>query len=251
MTAPTAPGDTVRTRAWVEHIMGMPISIHVRAEDPRRPDVEAAVAATYADLRRADATFSTWDTDSQLMRLRAGTFTGERDAWLDDVAAWCAAAERATGGAFTTDLVGPDGTRGWDPTGLVKGWAVTEAAAHLRRLEGVAFSINAGGDILCGRGPQTPARPWRIGIQHPGNPRAIAATVELVDGAVATSGTGARGTHIIDPRTHTPVQDTGSVTVTGPDLVWCDIWATACFVDPDCLTRHPDRMNYRLARLPA
>jgi len=238
------------TRAWVEHIMGLPVSIHVRADDPRRRDIEEAAAAAYADLGRADSVFSTWNPDSELMRIRAGTHADGYDPWFDDVAAWCTAAARATRGLFTADLVGPDGTRGWDPTGLVKSWAVAKAARHLRRLDGVAFALNAGGDILCGRGPGTPARPWRIGIQHPGDAREIAATVEIIDGAVATSGNSARGAHIIDTRSGTPVDSAGSATVTGPDLVWCDIWATACFVDPGALARHPHRANYRFARLP-
>ncbi|MXP22159.1 FAD:protein FMN transferase [Gordonia sp. HNM0687] len=233
------------TRAWVEHIMGMPISVHVRADDPRRTDVEAAVATAFADLRRADDLFSTWNPNSALMLARAGTETAVCDPWRDEVADWCVSAAETTDGLFTTDLIGPDGSRGWDPTGLVKGWAVTVAARHLRHVPGASFSINAGGDILCGRGPRTPAQPWRIGIQDPADPHTVAATVEVVDGAVATSGASARGAHIVDPRDGGTVDHPGSVTVTGPDLVWCDIWATVSFIDPEALTRHPHGQVYR------
>lgn len=58
---------------------------------------------------------------------------------------------------------------GWDPTGLAKGWAVGTAADGLRALEQVTFSINAGGDVVCGLGKHSAelARPWNIGIEDP------------------------------------------------------------------------------------
>ena len=36
-------------RVWVEHHMGMPISIHVRSSDPDHELVDRAVAAAYAE----------------------------------------------------------------------------------------------------------------------------------------------------------------------------------------------------------
>ena len=50
------------------------------------------------------------------------------------------------------------------------------------------------------------------------------------DGAVATSGTAARGAHLFDPHTRQAVGRPGSTSVVGPDLLWSDIWATALFV---------------------
>lgn len=64
--------DTVSTQAWVEQIMGMPISVHVRAAQRDRGDVAAAVAQVFDHLRRVDAVFSTWRADSELMRWRRG-----------------------------------------------------------------------------------------------------------------------------------------------------------------------------------
>ena len=60
----------------------------------------------------------------------------------------------------------------------------------------------------------------------------MAATVELTRGGLATSGTAARGAHILDPRSGSMVQRSGSATVWGPSLLWADVWATALFVDP-------------------
>lgn len=56
--------------------------------------------------------------------------------------------------------------------------------------------------------------------------------LEIHDGAVATSGSAARGVHVLDPRTGRGVDRAGSVTVVGPDIVWADVWASAGYVDP-------------------
>ncbi len=51
----------------------------------------------------------------------------------------------------------------------------------------------------------------------------------LRTGAVATSGTAARGTHILEPSTGRPATALRSVTVIGPGLMWADVYATAAF----------------------
>ena len=42
-----------------------------------------------------------------------------------------------------------------------------------------------------------------------------------------------------------------SVTVVGPDLVWADVWATACFLEPDALAFSRMAASYRVAHLQA
>jgi thiamine biosynthesis lipoprotein len=49
----------VSQRAWVEQVMGLPVSIHLRGPRVRDRDTEVAVAQAYAELRAADALFST------------------------------------------------------------------------------------------------------------------------------------------------------------------------------------------------
>lgn len=244
-----------RTRAFVEQVMGMPVSIHVRAADTGRPDIEAAVANAYAHLRHADAVLSPWRADSDLLRVRRGELeAASAHPWLAEVRELAVEAEAATGGLFSSVLLGPDGTTGFDPTGLAKGWAVEGASAYLQVVDGISFCVNAGGDLTVGRGRHLPgvASPWRIGIQDPCDPMATVAVLEVSDGAVATSGGSARGAHVIDPRSGRPVDRPGSVTVTGPDLVWADVWATSAWVAPDeaarsMAVRHP---AYRLIRHP-
>ena len=43
-------------RAWVEHHMGMPMSIHLRGDDLARPEVEKAVATAYGRMGAPGAT---------------------------------------------------------------------------------------------------------------------------------------------------------------------------------------------------
>ena len=208
--------------------MGMPVSVHVRGQVVGE-EVETAVGQVFGALRRVDAVFSTWRPDSDLLRVRRGELA-EQDAhpWLAEVATLCDEAQRRTGGLFSAVAGGPEP----DPTGLVKGWAVEQAARHLENVPGISFCLNAGGDLLAGAGFGAAPTTWRVGIEDPRDRGSVAATVELRRGGLATSGNAARGAHIADPRTGGPVRRTGSATVWGPSLVWADVWATAVFVDP-------------------
>jgi thiamine biosynthesis lipoprotein len=59
----------------------------------------------------------------------------------------------------------------------------------------------------------------------------VLASIARTEGAVATSGTAARGAHLYDPRTGGAVVTRwASVSVSGPSLEYADILATAAFV---------------------
>ena len=45
-------------RAWVETVMGLPVSVHVRGPAPDSARVAAAVGDVYAHLRRIDELLS-------------------------------------------------------------------------------------------------------------------------------------------------------------------------------------------------
>jgi len=222
-------------RAWVEQVMGIPVSVHVRdgrvagGAGPDGREVETAVAQAFAHLRRVDRALSTWRADSDLLRVARGELApGHAHPWLDEVRTLCEEAEHRTGGLFSARLAG-----GYDPTGLVKGWAVEGAARHLALVPGISFCVNAGGDLLAGAGRGTHPTVWTIGVEDPRDRSRVAATVELAGGGLATSGSAARGAHVLDPRTGRPVTRDGSASVWGPSLLWADVWATALFVDPD------------------
>lgn len=219
----------------VAEIMGTVVSVHAILAAPNSASrVEKRFAeqteAAFTELRELDHVFSPFRPDSDISRLRDGTLTeSAMDARVAEVRAACARAEADTGGRFSAMW------RGWfDPTGYVKGWAVEGAFDHhLRQLldspEVLAIGVNAGGDMQLATAPETQWE-WRVGIAHPTRPGELLATVELRDGAVATSGTAERGTHIVDPRTGEPALAALSATVTAPTLSEADVWATAAVV---------------------
>jgi thiamine biosynthesis lipoprotein len=213
-----APG-----RLRVEQIMGTAIGIDLR--DASVP--AAAVDQAFVSLRRADARFSTYRPESEVSRLGRGELT--LDACSLELRRVLALAEQLrfdSGGHF--DIRGHRADGGLDPSGVVKGWAVEEAAWILDAAGARNYAINAGGDVLV-RGEPAPGEPWRIGIRHPLRVDAIAHVVELRDGAVATSGAYERGEHISNPLTAAAPRDWLSLTVVGPSLTLADAYATAAF----------------------
>ena len=167
------------------------------------------------------------------MRLRRGDLlAAQAHPWLAEVEQLCGEAERRTAGLFSASYDTTSAGAGYDPTGLVKGWAVEQAALHLRHVPGISWCVNAGGDLLAGAGYASSPSTWRIGVEHPRSPGVVAATIPLRSGGLATSGSAARGAHVLDPRTGAAIARAGSATVWGPSLLWADVWATALFVDP-------------------
>jgi thiamine biosynthesis lipoprotein len=215
-------------RSWVEQVMGMPISVHLRGNASSSAR-QATVDAVYADLREVDRIFSTYRSDSDISRLgREEVTVADCDPTVAEVLALCEQARNATGGYFDAWLPGPDGVVRLDPSGLVKGWAVQRAAGRLASLGEDDFYLNAGGDIALGCATAQSSA-WRIGIEDPDRPGSLFGVLALASGGVATSGTAHRGAHIIDPTSGQPATALRSVTVTGPSLLWADIYATAAF----------------------
>ncbi|MDO9454534.1 FAD:protein FMN transferase [Nocardioides sp.] len=219
------------TRPWraVEQVMGLPISVALRgrhAGDRRGHDAWSAVVA---ELREVDRVFSTYRADSVVSRLDRGEMTPA--AAPPEVREVLAIAERArveSGGAFDVRRRGDDRVVRLDPSGVVKGWAVQRAAAHLAALRETDYCLGGGGDVVARVvDPQAPA--WQIGVEDPREPRRLVARVPLRDGAVATSAETHRGPHVVDARTGRRPTGLASVTVVAPDLTWADIDATAAF----------------------
>lgn len=208
----------------VEHIMGTAISIHI--VDPR-DDAAArhAVQTCVAELCDVDRVFSPYRADSDISRIRAGALRiQDADPRVAAVAAACADYEHATGGLFSASWRG-----GFDPTGYVKGWAVEHASRrHLATLlaSARAVGINAGGDLQLFTA-QGSDWVWDVGIADPRRPGSVLATMQVTNGAVATSGPAERGSHIIDPRTGHRAHGVASVTVVADSLAHADVWATA------------------------
>jgi thiamine biosynthesis lipoprotein len=80
-------------------------------------------------------------------------------------------------------------------------------------------------------GEAEPGRVWTVGVVDPRDRTVVLDTVSGSNCAVATSGVGERGAHIINPFTGRPaVGGLTSATVVGPRLTEVDAYATAAFV---------------------
>lgn len=216
---------TEPTRAWVEQIMGLPVSIHVRRRT-RASDTGRAVAAAFALLRAADQRFSPYRGDSELSMIHNGQLhVDDAHPEVRQVLALCEEARQRTGGYFDVLLPGPDGRPRLDPCGLVKGWAAQRAADLLAAAGLTDYCLNAGGDVALHADPRLPA--WRVGVEDPVRPERMALVLAAAGGAVATSGTTRRGAHIVNPYTGRAATGLLSATVVGPSLLWADVYATA------------------------
>jgi thiamine biosynthesis lipoprotein len=116
---------------------------------------------------------------------------------------------------------------------VAKGLATDLAARELGAFDGAC--VDAGGDLLVlGRSPRAAA--WRVGVRHPRAAHVLACTLDVVAGAVCTSGDYERRTpggaehHLLDPRTGRAAGALASATVLAPTAMAADGLATAAFV---------------------
>ena len=208
-------------------VMGTTASIHVD-DDVTADGFDAVVCAVRSELGRLEQMFSIFRADSEISRINDGTLHHlDASPEVIEVLDACAWLENASGGAFSMRRSAVDSRI--DPSGFVKGWAA-ERASRILGTAGVGhWYLGVGGDFVTAGGMRN-GEPWRIGIVDPSDPTMLVGTVDLVDGAVATSGTAERGSHLWDPRTGEPAGHFLSVTVTGPSLAWADAYATTVFV---------------------
>ena len=107
--------------------------------------------------------------------------------------------------------------------GIGKEYAVDRACGILIEMGYRHAVVNFGGDLRV-VGPKPDDTPWEIGIHHPRKADTVLATLEIREGAVATSGDyersllieGVRYSHLLDPRTGWPVRGLASVSVVAP-----------------------------------
>jgi thiamine biosynthesis lipoprotein len=207
----------------VEQIMGTAVGIDVRDPWIRT----SAIDHVFAYLRGVDQRFSTYRYDSQINRLARGDLElTECSLDVRQVLVLFDQLRATTKGYFDARAHRADGR--FDPTGVVKGWAIDEAAWMLDAAGARNFAINAGGDIVA-RGQPERGRGWRVGVRHPEHRDKVAAVVEIRNAAVATSATYERGGHILDPHASRPADGLLSFTVVGPSLTYADAYATAGF----------------------
>ncbi len=199
-------------------VMGMPITIDVRNSDCDARTLEPA----FAEFRLLDRIFSPFREDSAVSRVNRGELTigyaGEEVRRAIEIGRLY---EQATQGYFALTLNGR-----FDPSGLIKSWAIDRASTILEGGGARSYFIDAGGDVLA-RGGNGAGEPWRIGIRHPIQRDRFVRILHGQDLAVATSGTYEKGPHVLNPHTGQPALESISATVVGPDILTADVYATA------------------------
>jgi thiamine biosynthesis lipoprotein len=202
--------------------MGMPICVAVTDPGVRAQDLDAV----FAEFSAIDAQFSPFKDDSEVSRFNRGEI-GE-DAFtprMREIVALSEKTRQETGGYF--DITRPDGAI--DSCGMVKGWAIRNAARQLAAMGFSNFCVEAGGDIQC-RGVNHEGAEWTVGIRNPFQQSEIVKVLQPRGRGVATSGNYLRGDHIYNPHTgRYGSDDIVSLTVIGADVLEADRYATAAF----------------------
>lgn len=202
-----------------EQIMGMPVTVICGDTQV----AQSAIPMVMDFFRQVDERYSPYKETSEVSAINRGEIVAEHySEELREILSLATDTKQQSDGYFD---VWHNGV--FDPSGIVKGWAIQEAA---RRLGEVTkdYYVEAGGDIqVSGNSPT--GTPWRIGIRHPSDRTQNVAVLQLRDGGVATSGTAIRGQHIYNPHSQAPLDEIVSLTVVGPRIVDADRYATAGF----------------------
>jgi thiamine biosynthesis lipoprotein len=202
-------------------LMGMPITVEI-VDATATDDIFKEV---YDYFIHIDGVFSTYKSTSEISAINHAA--KPRDEWSEEMNMVFLLAEetkQATGGYF--DIKKPDGS--YDPSGLVKGWAIWNAAQLLQKRGYKNFYVDAGGDIQP-RGRNIEGGKWSVGIKNPWNANETIKVVFVTNEGVATSGTYIRGEHIYNPKTGAAANEIASLTVIGPNIYEADRFATAAF----------------------
>jgi FAD:protein FMN transferase len=215
-----------------ELIMGMPITVAIPdreraggvAPELRFGTVADAIEAVFDSFRAVDERFSPYKPGSETSRIDRGELAeADSSQEMHEVLALAEGTRLQTAGFF--DVRG--GGR-FDPSGLVKGWAIDRAARILDEDGFSSFCVEAGGDMEL-RGANDEGEPWVVGIRSPFEPSRLIRRLRLTDRGIATSGTYIRGEHIWNPKTGEAANEIASLTVVGPNVYEADRFATAAF----------------------
>lgn len=201
-------------------LMGMPITIEV----VDKGCTKALINEIYDYFQEIDNRYSTYKADSEITHINDGLPATQWSDEMNVVLELCHQTKLETMGYFDIKNNGRI-----DPSGLVKGWAIKNAAILLRNANMDNFYIEAGGDVEV-NGYNSQGQNWSVGIRNPYNLEEIIKVVKLVNKGIATSGTYTRGLHIYNPKENNRrVNELMSLTVIADDVYEADRYATAAF----------------------
>jgi thiamine biosynthesis lipoprotein len=201
-------------------IMGMPVTVEVLDSGVTNEDIQEI----FSYLHYIDKKFSTYKQDSEISQINRGEIN-EQDysSEMKTILELCEKTNKETNGYFDVHL---DGIL--DPSGIVKGYAIYQAALILKKKGFKNFFVEIAGDVQV-FGKSKDGEKWQVGIQNPFNPKEIVKILKVSDTGVATSGNYQRGLHIINPKTKKAADEIASMTVVGPNAYEADRFATAAF----------------------
>lgn len=187
---------------------------------------KSAIDKIFAYFISVDNQFSTYKKDSEISKFNRGEIKCQQlSPLMKKIFKLARETKIKTNGYF--DIERPDGLT--DPSGIVKGWAIYEAAKKISKMGFKNFYVDAGGDIQV-KGNNSQGQPWKIGIRNPFNRNENIKIVTIGDRGIATSGTYIRGQHIYDPyNSDKSISEIVSFTVIGPNIYEADRFATAAF----------------------
>lgn len=214
-------------------LMGMPITVEIIDKSAE----QNAINKVFEYFKYIDEKFSPFKTTSEITKINNQEIA-EKNYSLDMKAVFLLSekTKKETNGYF--DIAGNNGK--YNPSGLVKGWAIYNAAKLLKKLGFENFYVEAGGDIQV-FGKNAENKFWKVGIENPfgkpasargfGEAREIIKIVYLKNNeGIATSGTYIRGNHIYNPKNRNEkLDEIVSISVIGPNVYEADRFATAVF----------------------
>lgn len=205
-----------------DDIMGMPIVIAIIDDDAMQKDIDAI----FTFFEAVDRRFSTFKHTSEVALFNRHEIK-EKDLSpkMRLIMRLAEQTKKQTYGYF--DIQKKDGTI--DPSGIVKGWAIWQAAQKLMSKGFQNFFIEAGGDIQA-EGKNEKGEKWRVGIKNPFQKSEIVKVLSISGKGVATSGTYEKGQHVYNPhKKHIKLTHIVSITVIAPNIYEADRFATAAF----------------------
>ena len=202
-------------------IMGMPVTVHIVA-----PNTDLIINKVFDYFTYIDNKFSLYKKDSEIMMINRKEISLEKSSSdMQEIFRLAEKTKQETDGYF--DIINKSGI--YDPSGIVKGWAIYQASKIIEEHGFSDYYVDAGGDIQVG-GNNHEGKPWKIGIKNPFNQNEIVKTVYLQNQGIATSGNYIRGQHIYNPKNKLEeITEIVSVSVIGPNVYEADRFATPAF----------------------
>lgn len=202
-----------------QQIMGMPVTIMWHDTAVQQSDIENV----FNFFKEVDKNYSPYIETSEVSRINKKELAVENySPELQEILELAETTKKQTNGYFDVWHQGD-----FDPSGIVKGWAIQKAAERLLAYTD-DFYVEAGGDIQV-LGKAETGELWKVGVRNPFNRAENIAIVGLDNAAIATSGTAIRGSHIYNPVDEHIDETIVSLSVINKRIVDADRMATAAF----------------------